>query len=279
MKIVKGNSLPEPPEAQKLVQQQQQQVELQQICSHNFQIAPWSGFNHILFSLANIGRLLIPNTSLSTFIEKSKRHPLEFIVKTIQRQRVHLRLPHKSQDEIIKDPEGYTNENYVQYGKVNVEKSIAGVPSQAYRFSVLLEKWKEQGPKGQDHEAIGYSDIKETELAIIIGYTMGAEGYCVHPGFARTEEQLFRLCTGWIEGTCDVQEPEAHPSNIMTTLKAATTPEIVREHENGLQLKQLPLTEVDSVTEIRAQLHHLLAGDNQENDVEYPVTHRTPVQK
>ncbi|EXL67126.1 hypothetical protein FOPG_16737 [Fusarium oxysporum f. sp. conglutinans race 2 54008] len=67
----------------------------------------------------------------------------------------------------------------------------------------------------------------------------------------------------------------------MTTLRAATTPEIVHEHENiGLnELKQPSLTEVDPVIEIKAQLHHLLAGDNQKNDDEYPVPPQTPVQK
>ncbi|RYC82104.1 hypothetical protein BFJ63_vAg15004 [Fusarium oxysporum f. sp. narcissi] len=253
--------------------------ELQQIRSQVDQIAPpseykYAGYIHILFSLANIQRLLSPNTSLSAFIKNSRyTRPLNFIVKNIQRQRVHLRLPYKTWDEIIKNPEGCTNENYVQYGKNNMILSIGGVPSQADPFSVLLQKWKEQGSKGQDHEAIGYSSIKEPELAIIIGYEMGAAGCCVHPDFARTEEQLLRLGKGWIEGTCDVQEPDAHPQNIMTTLRAATTPEIVHEHENmGLnELKQPSLTEVDPVIEIQAQLHHLLAGDNQKNDGEYPV--------
>ncbi|KAF6528239.1 hypothetical protein HZS61_008541 [Fusarium oxysporum f. sp. conglutinans] len=255
-----------------LEQQQQQQQHVEQ---------ELSGFSHILFSLANIGRLLIPNTSLSAFIENSKTDPLKFIITNIRRQRVHLQLPYKREDEIEEDPEGYTKQNYIQYGKYKMALSIGGVPSQAHSFSVLLEKWKEQGSKGQDHEAIDYSSIKEPELAIIIGYEMAAAGYCAHPGFARTEEQLLRLGTGWIEGTCDVQEPDPHPSNTMATLRAATTPEIVHEHENiGLhELKQLSLTEVDSVAEIKAQLHHLLAGDNQENDVEYPVPPRTPVQK
>ncbi|KAL7757090.1 hypothetical protein ACKLNR_014083 [Fusarium oxysporum f. sp. zingiberi] len=201
-------------QVQLLIQLQEQfGQELQQIRSLVDQIVPppeykYAGYIHILFSLANIQRLLSPDTSLSTFIKNSRcTDPLKFIVINIQRQRAHLRLPYKTWDEIINNTEGCTNENYVHYVKNNMILSIGGVPSQADPLSVLLQKWKEQGSKGQDHEVIDYSSIKEPELAIIIGYEMGAAGCCAHPAFARPEEQLLRLGTGWIEGTCDVQEP------------------------------------------------------------------------
>ncbi|KAF5710685.1 hypothetical protein FMUND_9393 [Fusarium mundagurra] len=176
-----------------LIQQQEQfRQELQQVRSLVDQPAPPSEYNyvgyiHILFSLANTQRLLCPDTALSIFIKNSKcARPSYFIVRNIQRHRAHLQLPYITENEVKKNLERYTNENYVQ-----MALSIGGVPSQVRPFSVL--------------EAIGYSGIKETELAIIIGYEMGAAGYCVHPDFARTEEQLFRLGMGWISVTIEAR--------------------------------------------------------------------------
>ncbi|EGU72425.1 hypothetical protein FOPG_16387 [Fusarium oxysporum f. sp. conglutinans race 2 54008] len=165
------------------------------------------GFEGIFFSLANLERLLVPGTPISTFIlQRRKVSPFDFIMKTIQQHRTALRMPLQNLDEEILSLEACVNENFNEFSKsIRPIQSVKGVPSVGDSLPIILAGLEQMN---FDLGPIDYWAFEKIDFAIILGYYTGAAGYYAHPDFARTEAQLRQLGTGMIRGTCLIRELE-----------------------------------------------------------------------